>query len=49
MAGTIGSLLLALWGPLAPILYPLLGLDTLGIDVATATTILTALINLVGI
>jgi hypothetical protein len=49
MAGTIGALLLSLWGPLAPVLFPLLGIDALGIDVATATTILTALINLVGI
>lgn len=49
MPGTIGSLLLSLWGPLAPILYPVLGLDALGIDAGTVTTILTALINLVGI
>jgi hypothetical protein len=49
MAGTIGSLLLSLWSPLAPVLFPLLGLDSLGIDVGTATNILTTLINLIGI
>ncbi len=49
MVGTIGTLLLSLWGPLAPALYPLLGLDKLGISVDTATTILQLLVNFVGV